>query len=295
MQADTASKRREWSTADRAPQMCQTVFMNRLCFFMLLLLLPTSLPAQESGWTFRPLPSPWELSAPPADGRARQILTIESSRRNTVTDTDRWFEQTSVQLPVVELDELPMDLPRHVEGVPLKRAIDQGKQGYFLFYGDHLLAAATRQGNFRYGFDFSQFLQPPAETDPYTDQSLVWAVESEGVLYVSNSHRTYAESSDGKNGYLTAVRIEDGELLWRSEPLVANSRNFLLQGDLLLSGYGFTNEPDYLYALDRDTGRVLQQFKVKTGPSYLLFDDAGQLQVRTYNTDYEMNFQPDNR
>jgi len=250
--------------------------------------LPLLLAAQETEWTFRPVASPWEIPTSETAEPSGSILEIASSRGNKITDTDEWFERVGVRLPVVELDEVPGKIPRRLNGAPLQRVIDQGENGYLLFYGDHLLAAATDQGDFRYGFDFREFLQPPVETEPYTDQYLVWAVESNGVLYLSNSHRTYAKASAGKNGYLTAVRIEDGELLWRSAPLLANARNFLVNDDFLISGYGFTSEPDYLYIIDRQSGRTLQQLKVKTGPSYLLFDDSGRLQVRTYNTDYEV-------
>ncbi len=50
----------------------------------------------------------------------------------------------------------------------------------------------------------------------------------DGVLYVSNVHSTYAESSGGLNGFITANDPVSLEVLWRSEPLLINSENFVV-------------------------------------------------------------------
>jgi hypothetical protein len=105
------------------------------------------------------------------------------------------------------------------------------------------------------------------------------------VLYVSSSHRTYAKSSRGKNAFLTAIDLETGELRWQSEPLVANAANFLLWDGFVVTGYGFTEEPDHMIVVDQATGATLAKTFVKSGPSYLV-RKGDQLFVRTYDTDY---------
>ena len=57
------------------------------------------------------------------------------------------------------------------------------------------------------------------------------------------------------------------------------------RGGAILSGYGFTSEPDFLFVLDRASGRVLSKVKVASGPDYLIEKD-GDLLVRTYDHDY---------
>ena len=47
---------------------------------------------------------------------------------------------------------------------------------------------------------------------------------------------------------------ETGRVLWQSPSLVANADGFAVVGDVIVTGYGFTAEPDYLYALDRQNG-----------------------------------------
>jgi hypothetical protein len=66
---------------------------------------------------------------------------------------------------------------------------------------------------------------------------------------------------------------------------VCNSYNFLVRGDYIITGYGFTAEPDYLYVLDRRTGKTLSRIRLRTGPSYVI-EKAGKLYVRTYDTNY---------
>lgn len=51
-------------------------------------------------------------------------------------------------------------------------------------------------------------------------------------------------------------------MLWPGRALVANSRTFVVAGDLIVACYGFTAEPD----LDRHTGKVLDRLAVPSAP-----------------------------
>lgn len=113
----------------------------------------------------------------------------------------------------------------------------------------------------------------------------MWAAVEGDVLYLSFGHRTYAASSKGANAYISAIDLKTGELLWRSAPLVSNAANFVIRGGHILAGYGFTAEPDYLFVLDRATGKTVSRTKVKSGPDYL-FVQGDRLLVRCYDYDY---------
>jgi hypothetical protein len=82
-----------------------------------------------------------------------------------------------------------------------------------------------------------------------------------------------------------AINIKDNRVLWTSPALISNSRNFEIIDDYLITGYGFTEEPDFLYVLRRKTGDVTQKIPLKSGPDYIIRKN-NDIFVRTYDTDY---------
>lgn len=139
----------------------------------------------------------------------------------------------------------------------------------------------------RWAVDFLSWAYEPGNAgSSLVFQALGWAEERNGVLYVSHYHRTYAESSRGLNAYITAIDLDDMSILWRSRPLVSNSSNFLVIGDTIITGYGFTSEPDYIHLLDRRTGEVYDSIEVRTAPEYMV-RDGDTLYVRCYDANYE--------
>jgi outer membrane protein assembly factor BamB len=154
------------------------------------------------------------------------------------------------------------------------------------------LVALDSAGAFRYGFDFRNYAYAPgvaARERQFVYQQVTWAAEDEGTLYVSHSHNTYARSSKGMNAYVTAIDTRAGRVLWRSRPLVSNASNFELAGGLLLTGYGFTGEPDFLYLLDKRTGEVRQRLPVPSGPTYIV-RKGERFYVRAYDRDLVLRF-----
>ena len=100
--------------------------------------------------------------------------------------------------------------------------------------------------------------------------------------YVSTSHLTYAAQTKGRNAYLSAIDVVEKKTIWRSAALVANARTFVVTGNLIVAGYGFTAEADLLYLLDRRTGGVLDRMPVPSAPEIHKLRD-GRLHVRTYD------------
>lgn len=111
---------------------------------------------------------------------------------------------------------------------------------------------------------------------------VMWAICEQGRLYFS----VYANGA-GMQGsaYLACMDIENGELLWQTDSMICNSSNFLLWNGILICGYGFTDEEDFLYQIDADTGEVLKQTRVETMPEVMVRKDQ-QLYVKCYNQAY---------
>jgi hypothetical protein len=121
----------------------------------------------------------------------------------------------------------------------------------------------------RYAYDFRRYAVPPRIAPgerEFVYEQTVFAKEAGGLLFVETAHSTYAKSSYGLNAYLNAVDVKTKTLRWRSPALVANADDFVLLDDTIVSGYGFTDEPDYLYAVDRATGRVKGRILLPSAP-----------------------------
>ncbi|WP_437721199.1 hypothetical protein [Sorangium sp. So ce861] len=239
----------------------------------------------------------------PAGSSAAPRLVKIAEQKTKIPDEAAWFTANGLSLPTLQIPSaaageasdsrpLPSFVPETYRDQPLVKAIDHGDH-LALFYGPSfsaerfvaILDAAHRVVAF---FDFKSFLTPPEiapDEAEFVRGHVGWAVVKDGVLYVSSGHRTYAASSKGKNAYLSAIDLASGQLLWQSAPLVCNAENFVLRGDHLLCGYGFTAEPDFLYVLERATGKVVSKLSLKSGPAYLVEKDD-KLFVRTYDTDY---------
>jgi hypothetical protein len=236
--------------------------------------------------------------APEAGTRLRLVKVSE--QRNRITDTKAWFDRNGLRLPLAvgrleneEIGPAPVGVPATLDGERLIRAIESGPR-LLLLYGPNysdariLVAWDRKAGRPVYALDFANYLNPPRiapREAEFVTEGVQWAAEADGLLYVSNFHRTYAKSSGNQNGYVTALDPKTGRLLWRSRPLVVNTLNFLVQGDAILTGYGFTAEPDFLYVLSRATGAVAQSVRIRSAAEYLI-PKADRLYVRAYDTDY---------
>lgn len=151
--------------------------------------------------------------------------------------------------------------------------------------GRYLVAASSATERVLYAVDFKNYAWPPrikAGDREFVYEQPVWAQEAGGTLYVETAHSTYASSSYGRNGYVTAIDLETKRAVWRSPALVANADTFLLAGRYLVTGYGFTSEPDYLYLLDRATGKVVDRLLLPNAPEKITWQGA-LIRVRTYD------------
>lgn len=259
---------------------------------------------------------PFEAQYAPALCGAYDIpdLLLLESTPNSGSDYEEWFDRfedwPSVTFhgggnnDAIRGEWLPNEVPGFLR-VPGNDEFDI----YQFIYGDETDLAMYGDPPNRYGvvlcprllalypdpvdpepsavLDFLTYAHGPADLEDdmdFTFQQLRWAEVDDGVLYVSNAHRTYAESSGGLNGFITAIDPGTLEILWRSEPLVSNSENFVVLDDGIVTGYGFTGEDDYLYILNRHTGNTVERIPVPSAPEYL-FAEGDRLYVRCYDTD----------
>jgi hypothetical protein len=234
---------------------------------------------------------PWLRAA--ATGSASVRLELVAARPNEITDVDAWFHRNRLALRTVGSAALPPETPRYFRSLPLLEAIRQ-RDTLLLVYGRdsasgrYLVSQAA--GTQRYAFDFVNYAYAPRGPERRY-QELLWAVEAGGVLYVAHGHATYARASGGLTGYVTAVDVRTRTVRWRSRPLVANAETFELVGNVIVTGYGFTEELDYLYLLDRRTGATVQRLPLPSAPEYIL-RRGRTIYVRTYDHDVIVRLEP---
>jgi hypothetical protein len=147
------------------------------------------------------------------------------------------------------------------------------------------LVASDRAGHRLYALDFEHYARPPRIRPgerAFVYEQPVWAQEAGGLAYVENAHSTYASSSYGRNAYVTAISLDTRRVAWRSPALVANAKNFLVTKDYLITGYGFTAEPDYLYLTALTTGKVVDRLRLPTAPETIT-RRGSLIRVRTYD------------
>lgn len=108
----------------------------------------------------------------------------------------------------------------------------------------------------------------------------------DGIFYGAGVTNGYAEPD---SCFMFAYDLEQDKLLWRSADQSYNSMNFVVKGDVILCGYGFTAEDDYLYQINRNTGEILDRLELKKMPD-LLVEQDGKLYVHTYSYDYVIDF-----
>ena len=145
-----------------------------------------------------------------------------------------------------------------------------------------------KQKNQLYKLDFSAFSKAPY-TKPGNEDFVTQGVRNVHLvgdtLYVQHGHNTYASSSGGKNAYISAIDLNENKILWTTQPLTCNS-TFVIVGNTIVCGYGFTSEPRYVYLVDLQTGKRRQKVKVEEVPFYVL-QEGNQIHViGRYGADY---------
>jgi hypothetical protein len=217
------------------------------------------------------------LPKPPFPG---PVAAAPSAKRLVVVSSRRISPGLGTGSPSCRLTRVPDSL----RGLPIQRTVCPGGPK-FAFYGKDGASARILLSSTGYALDFGKYVWPPRNLPgekEFVYEELVWAREANGALYVQNAHLTYARSSYGQNAYITAIDPESKRRLWRSKGLVANAQTFAVTPDYLVTGYGFTAEDDWLYLLDRRTGRVVERLSLPSGPEKITRSGKSFV-VRTYD------------
>lgn len=228
-------------------------------------------------------------------------LTELDSKKNQITDESEWIAENNLIINSFKITDfyqssnasLPSNIDATWNDFIITSAFYDDAYIYCTYGADYSEGRVLKiyEANSQkevYCLDFSKYSYSPEykESDyDYIQQKINGAAIKDNILYISHSHNTYAISSNGMNAYITAIDLSDMKVLWRSEALVSNAYNILIVDDVIISGYGFTDEADYLYQLDRTTGKVLDKTLLATAASYIILKEE-KLYVRTYNRDY---------
>lgn len=112
----------------------------------------------------------------------------------------------------------------------------------------------------------------------------------DGIFYGARVVNGYASPG---SCYIFAYDLNNDKLLWRSADQSYNTMNFIVKGDIIICGYGFTDEKDYLYQINRNTGEILDKIELKKMPD-LLVEQDGKLYVHTYSYNYVIEIEEQN-
>ncbi|WP_430811688.1 MULTISPECIES: hypothetical protein [unclassified Carboxylicivirga] len=239
----------------------------------------------------------------PSLGRAFPILKFASKKRNQITDEQDWFVQNQISLPIYKVPNqirnisgnLPKGIPLRYKGYIISDGFKYDTYNIFFYgvnFGEKRFAMVTDGANkeLKHFLDFENFNYAPKTKigdEDFVFQSIQWASIENNVLFISHGHPTYAKSTYGKNAYISAINLENYEIIWTSEPLTCNS-TFTIVDSTIICGYGFTAETDYLFVLDKHTGARVQKIRIDKGPSYVI-QKGNKILVRTYDLDYEFH------
>lgn len=248
--------------------------------------IPTVLPAP-----------PWDyqlLDSSRAGSASKPKLTKKSStaggkpwvlRRGSYDPEKPWL------IPPIEKGKLPagarQDIPSQYGNADLELIIPDGDR-LILVYGGRYVAV-TKGSKTEAVIDFEAYRHPPKVNPQWKDFAVgdvTYALTDGDTLYVANGGGSYAKEMFGKKGFMNAVSLSTGKLLWRSQPLVAGSGPFAIFQDFLVTGYGFTSEPDNVFLLDKGTGKVATKTAVDSAPDGIVVSGS-RATVFTYDSTIE--------
>ena len=211
-------------------------------------------------------------------------ITLEKTLEepNEIIDTEDWLLENGFVS-----DEVNDEAGYYIEsnGYYLRRYDPDDPTGYY----PYCLDIFDEYFNFYGTIDFSEYIVPKSVVESDRAYCTVWLryawIDPErNVVYASLAHSTYSNSGP-ETGYIIAVDLTDGHIVWRTESLTCNSDNFCVIEDTIVCGYGFTAEDDYIYQIDVNTGIRYKKIKTKSSPDKFYFKD-GSIYVRCYDTNY---------
>ena len=199
---------------------------------------------------------------PTGDAAAPFDLRIVSEEENGIDFANEWYDRKGLSLPMI--------------GTDWNSFYDDNYQ--YLWSGEELYIFENGTGNCLYVLTYP------------TDK---WYINGnnaclkDGIFYGASVTNGYAQPD---TCFMFAYDLENNKLLWRSADQTRNSMNFIVKDNVIICGYGFTSEDDYLYQLNLHTGEVLSRLKLKKQPDLLVYQD-NTLYVHTYSYNYTIEIE----
>ena len=100
-------------------------------------------------------------------------------------------------------------------------------------------------------------------------------------LYFNMACPTYSSAIEGRGSKLYDLDLNTGEINWSSKYLTSNDI-FLVDKNFVYCGYGFTDEEDFIYLLDRRYGTTLTACPLYSKHEYMQFIGDYTLFVQDY-------------
>ena len=199
---------------------------------------------------------------PKGDAVSPLTLKIVSEEENGIDFANEWYESKQLSLPMV--------------GKEWNNFYDDEYQ--YIWSGDALYIYENISGNCLYVLEYP------------TDK---WYINGnnacllDDIFYGISVTNGYAQPD---SCFMFAYDLENNKLLWRSGDQTCNIMNFIVKKDVIICGYGFTSEKDYLYQLNLHTGEVIASLELKKQPDLLVAQD-NMLYVHTYSYNYTIEMQ----
>ena len=193
------------------------------------------------------------------DAVAPLELRVISEEENGIDEADGWYDRNQLSLPMI--------------GDSWDHFYDEEYE--YQWIGEELFIYEKESGSCIY------ILSYPTDRWYVNGNN---AYLKDGIFYGGSVRNGYAEPG---SCFMFAYDLNKDELLWRSADQSYNTMNFLVKGDVIICGYGFTEEKDYLYQINRNTGKIIGSMELKKMPD-LLAEQDGKLYVHTYSYDYVM-------
>lgn len=199
---------------------------------------------------------------PKGDAVSPLTLKIVSEEENGIDFANEWYESKQLSLPMV--------------GKEWNNFYDDEYQ--YIWSGDALYIYENISGNCLYVMEYP------------TDK---WYINGnnacllDDIFYGISVTNGYAQPD---SCFMFAYDLKNNKLLWRSGDQTCNTMNFIVKKDVIICGYGFTSEKDYLYQLNLHTGEVIASLELKKQPDLLVPQD-NMLYVHTYSYNYTIEMQ----
>lgn len=271
-------------------------------FFLFTCVLFTSCRPLQPGlsWTSaesnpsKEEPQHREIAAPPqALPLLRQIDRSQRDEMNglpSVLSLENKQPEISMRFRRVIPSNVEPFVRRSINGLDLTIA-DETPDGWFGFYkgrcgslGDvcqYVGVLYRDDGSSAWEIDLTRFLQ----SSRYVEiQDIRY---HEGALYFNEACTSYSSELGGACSWLLKIDPVWRELDWRTESLTSNNI-FILDGDYVVAGYGFTGESSYLHLVNKRSGIIAASVPLDSSHEYLEVVDP-YLYVITHTSVYTLS------